>query len=49
VGILGERREGTSREVSLLTRAGIDLRNPFLGGMVGGGLVESQVESQFDL
>jgi hypothetical protein len=38
-GTLGERREGTSREESLLTRAGIELRLPFLGGMVGGGLV----------
>ncbi len=34
VEILGERREGSRSDASLLTRAGIDLRLPFLGGIV---------------
>lgn len=38
-GILEERREGSRSDASLLIRAGIDLRLPFLGGIVGGGLV----------
>jgi hypothetical protein len=37
-GTRGERREGIRREVSLLTRAGIELRDAFLGGIVGGYL-----------
>jgi hypothetical protein len=48
-GTLGERREGTSREESLLTRAGIELRFPFLGGMVGGLPGESIPNSSVSL
>lgn len=49
VETLGERREGTSREESLLTRAGIELRFPFLGGMVGGLPSESIPNSSVSL
>jgi hypothetical protein len=45
-GTLGERLEGASREASLLTCAGIDLRNPFLGGMMDGNLVSRRFENQ---